>query len=147
MKMDDADFFEQIQARICHLQKTELRLQDELKKSTHDFERFIDNYALRIIDILDMIEMIKPTIEKENNATGQLIIKKVEKRLSAILQSCDVKEITFANEGIEIGKTRVLETQQKTSPEIPTGTIVKICRKGYQRANKTIRPADVITVA
>ena len=42
------------------------------------------------------------------------------------------------------GKTRVLETRE-ASGEIPAGTIIEICRKGYQRGNKIIRPADVIT--
>jgi molecular chaperone GrpE (heat shock protein) len=55
-----------------------------------------------------------------------------------------VQELIFTNGRIEAGKTRVLEAR-KVSGEIPTGTIINVCRKGYQRGDKIIRPADVIT--
>lgn len=53
-----------------------------------------------------------------------------------------MQEITLAHDRVEVGKTRVLETRQ-ISEGTPSGTILEVCRKGYQRGNKVIRP-DIV---
>lgn len=146
--INEPNFIEQIEQRICELQKTHLSLQEQFQRSQHDFERNLDHSALQIIDVLDMIETTKLNlnIEGEANSNARLIVKKIEQRLNNILRYWQVQEIVFKDGQIEAGKTRVLETQ-KVSDAIPAGTIVKICRKGYLRGAKTIRPADVITAS
>lgn len=137
---------EQIEVRICELQKAHIALQEQLKKNQTNFERTIEDSALRVIDILDMIETAKLNmiLDGEINSNAQIIINKIEKRLLGVLQCWQVQEITLKNGQIEAGKIRVLETQ-KASVETPKGSIVVVCRKGYQRVDKIIRPADVIT--
>ena len=147
MKVNGVDILAQIEERICKLQHDHITLYEELKKNQCDFERSLDSYALKIIDILDMIEMIKSSIdlEHEANINAKLIIKKVNKRLVAILEHCEVKEIIFTNKEVAPGKVRVLETYDPSSNDVRSGTIIKVCRKGYQRRDKIIRPSDVIT--
>jgi molecular chaperone GrpE (heat shock protein) len=93
--------------------------------------------------MIDMFTLNMKSVD-DNNSFAQLIIKKIEKKLNSVLAGWQVQEIVFEEGRIEPGKARVLETR-KVSKEILAGTIVEICRKGYQRCGKTIRSADVIT--
>lgn len=146
MQAKVVNYIEEIKTRICELQKDHVSLQEQFKKEHNNHSRFIDNSALRIIDILDMIEMTKLNVGLDNdvNSNGQFIIKKIEKRLTEVLKQWQVQEIIFQEGIVEAGKARVLETQKILSKS--AGTIIEVCRKGYQRDGKTIRPADVITV-
>ena len=147
MSLKDAPIIEEIETRICELQIAHVSLQEQLTQSKNTAERTIEGSALRIIDILDLIEMAKlnSVLHDQINFDSQLIIKKIEKRLLEILKSLQVHEIIFKENQIEIGKTRVIETRNVSHQS--SGTIVEICRKGYQRGDKTIRPTDVITAA
>lgn len=146
MKINDEDSIEHIAMRISTLQIAHVSLQEQFKQSQHQVERSMDDAVMRIIDILDMIEATKPSIELDSNThvNAQLIMKKIEKKLIDMLKHWHVQEISCQSGRVEIGKTRVLETK-KLSENISSGAIVEICRKGYQRDNKIIRPADVIT--
>jgi molecular chaperone GrpE (heat shock protein) len=146
MQINKPNLIEQIETRICELQKSYVSLQEQLKNSQNNFEHSLDDSALRIIDILDMINMAKLNMDLdcEANSNAQLIIKKIEKRITDVLRRLQVQEIIFTDGRIAAGKARVLETR-KVSGETPTGTIIEVCRKGYQRGDKIIRPADVIT--
>jgi molecular chaperone GrpE (heat shock protein) len=146
MPINDSNLIEKIEARICEIQKSHGSLQEQLKNSQNNNERNLDDFSLRIIDVLDLIGTAKSNLglDDEVNSNGLLIIKKIEKRLADILKRWQVQEILFKNNLIEAGKARVLETR-KVLEDVPTGTIIEVCRKGYQRGDKTIRPADVIT--
>lgn len=146
MPNNDPSVIDKIAARVGEIQKSYVCSQEQLKHSAGAFDRSIDEVVLRIIDILDMIDTAKLTTNasSEDNSTAQLVIKKIEKRLTEIIRRWQVQEITFNTGKVEPGKVRVLETR-KTSSEIPAATIIEICRKGYQRGDKVIRPADVIT--
>ncbi|OGT41595.1 MAG: nucleotide exchange factor GrpE [Gammaproteobacteria bacterium RIFCSPHIGHO2_12_FULL_40_19] len=84
------------------------------------------------------------SIQSNSPLDQNVVIKKIEKRLRNILTSHDVSEITFPNNQVEVGKARVVETRELLSDTTP-GTILDICRKGYQRNDKVLRPADVVT--
>jgi molecular chaperone GrpE (heat shock protein) len=146
MKINELNSIEQIKMRICELQKAHVSLQEQFKAYQNNVDSNLNDSALKIIDILDMIETTKSNVDLDNeaNSNTQLIIKKIEKRLIAILKYWQVQEIVFKDGQIEVGKAKVLETR-KVPGEIPVNTIVEVCRKGYQRGNKTIRPADVVT--
>ncbi len=140
--MDKTDLFEQIKIRISKLQQAQVQLQEQYKNTENESERSINDAALMIIDILDMITVSISNMNDESNAL--IIIKKIEKRLVNLLRRWQVEEIKFMNNQIELGKVRVLETR-KTQEKVLAGTIIEICRKGYQQNKKIIRPADVIT--
>ena len=137
------DVITEIQTRICDLQKAHVSLQEEVKNAQNTFDKELEDNALRLIDILDMIEVTKSNIEDKSNT--QMIINKVEKRIIDVLRRLKVQEIIFTNGCVEIGKARVLEVREATNLQ-QSGTILEICRKGYCRGDKIIRPADVITV-
>ena len=145
MQSNDLNSIEKIESRICKLQISHVSLQEKLKSSQNNFERNLDESALRIIDILDLIEITKENmnLSKDVHSYSQIIFKKIEKRLADILKKWEVQEIIFKNGQVEVGKTRVIETRPVSSSS--EGSIVEVCRKGYQRGDKTIRPADVIT--
>ena len=146
MKTNELHSIEQVKKRICELQKAHVSLQEQFKIYQNNTERNLNDSALRIIDVLDMIEKTKSNmdLDSEANSNMWLIIKKIEKRLTDILRYWQVQEIVFKDDRIEVGKARVLETR-KVSGEIFTGVIIEVCRKGYQRGDKIIRPVDVIT--
>lgn len=135
----------EIQTRICELQKSHVSLQDSVKSSQNFFDKELNDITLRLIDILDMIGITKSNDSVDNKSNGQIIINKIEKRIIEILKRLKVQEIIFTNNFVEIGKARVLETREVKEVH-NSGTILEICRKGYQRGDKVIRPADVITM-
>ena len=138
---------EKIETRLIEIQKSQVSLQEKLKRGENQFERMMDDAILRIIDILDMIEWSRKNRDLSGDADPNvpLIIKKIEKRLFEMICCWQVQEIRLEDGKIEPGKVRVLETRKSSSKEISTGSIIEVCRKGYQRGNKIIRPADVIT--
>ncbi len=147
MKKTNDDYLIEAKKRINKLQTAYLSLQEKFSEHQYQADCALEGYILRMIDIIDMMETMQANFRDNHtgNANTELLIKKVKKRLMGILQDCDVTEIHFENNQIEIGKARVLEKQAAPSPEISSGTILKICRKGYQRQDKVIRPVDVIT--
>ncbi|HBI21980.1 MAG TPA: nucleotide exchange factor GrpE [Legionella sp.] len=147
LQTNGADALEQIEARLCALQTAHVALQENVKNERHRFERHLDEDALRIIQILDMLDNTSSSrlgLSNEVPSNAERIIKKIEKRLIEILTHNQVQEIIVKNGCVEAGKTRVIETRP-ASEEAPAGTIIQICRKGYQRGDKVIRPTDVIT--
>lgn len=141
------DLIEEIENRICELQKNYVTLQEQNKSLKINFERALDDNILRIIDILDTIELIKggsTDNQTTTNVDSVLIVNKIQKRLLEFLKKNQVQEITFKDSRVEVGKARVLETRTPQQDR-PLGTILEICRKGYERGSKVIRPADVIS--
>lgn len=145
MQMHKLDSLEQIINRVCGLQRAQVTLQEQYKNSQNTFECHIEDSARAIIDILDMIEVttVNMNLDDVACANAKRIIQKIEKRLVSVLQSWQVKEIVFQDSIIEPGKARVMETRHVS--EIPVGSIIEVCRKGYQRYDKIIRATDVIT--
>lgn len=133
---------EQIEARLTAIQQSHILLQEKLKQAQNNLDRHIDDSTLRVIDILDLIATIQP--EMTDKGSSALIINKIQKRLTDILRHWQVQEINVNDGRIQAGKTRVVETRQ-ASDGTPSGEIIEVCRKGYQRGNKTIRPTDVIS--
>ena len=134
----------QIEDSISELQRSNIRLQEQLKEDQNNVEYTLNDAVLRIIDILDMITTVESNLGLEGDTNAQIVIKKIEKRLAELLRRLRVEEITIKNGQLEANKIRVLETRE-VSTDVPAATIIEVCRKGYQRDGKTIRPADVIT--
>ena len=144
---DTQRMIKKIETRLTGIQKSQVSLQEKLKHGGNEFERMTDDAILRMIDILDMIELSRKSgdVSGDMNPNAPLVIKKIEKRLLELIRCWQVQEIRLEDGKIEPGKARVLETRKSSGDEISTGSIIEVCRKGYQRGNKIIRPADVIT--
>jgi len=139
------DLIQHIATRITDVQKAQIALQDTVKTTQQQLDRTIEDASLKIIDVLDLLEHQKtdPLANTVPQHTS-LIVKKINKRLTELLARWQVEEIKLDEGLVKPGKTRVLETQPQTD-STPSGTIIKICRKGYQRADKILRPVDVIS--
>lgn len=143
---------EKVEKQICTLQYAHISLQEQLKNTHNKFERNLEDAALKIIDILDMMENARThlnlcdALNSRANANAELILHKIEKRLSAVLQCLQVQEISLTDGQNEIGTIRVIDTKTSliTSSK---GEILEVCRKGYKRGTKIIRAADVIVAA
>ncbi|NCT57118.1 MAG: nucleotide exchange factor GrpE [Legionella sp.] len=139
------NLLQDVATRITDLQKAHVALQDTVKTSQQQLDRTIEEASLKIIDILDLLEH-----QKTDSSTDMLpqhtalIIKKINKRLIELLTRWHIEEIKLDEGLVKPGKTRVLETQPQTE-STPSGTVLKVCRKGYQRENKILRPVDVIS--
>ena len=134
-------------ACICELQKSQVILHEQVKKTQNNHDCELAGSALHIIDILDMINALKASLVMDDmaNSTIKLIISKVEKRMIEVLKRWKVKEIILTDGVIEVGKVRVVEVRDSIDG-VPSGAIIEICRKGYQCGDKIIRPCDVITI-
>lgn len=87
MQTKNSSAIDKIEIRICELQTAYVALQEQLKNMQSDFERKLDDSALRIIGILDMMDMAKSNMNLNNdaNSNAQLIIKKLKKDRSDFL--------------------------------------------------------------
>jgi len=137
---------ETIEARIASIQKTLATSEENVKQTENLLDRQTHDSALKVIEILDMIETVRSSCEAETTTQtiSTLLITKIEKKLNELLRRWQVEIIDLSSGHVEIGKVRVLETR-KIDGHASTNTIIDVCRKGYQRGNKIIRPADVIT--
>lgn len=145
MKFDKACLLKHIKLRISDLQIKHVKLQEQYQALSQDANKQVQAIALQVIDLLDMIQIL-PTSSPDNNQMNAIIFQKIEKRLNKILNSLNITEIIF-NEGIlDPNKARVVDCR-KDSQNLPSTKILEVCRKGYQRGDKVVRPADVITVA
>ncbi len=145
MPSDDINRIDKIFERICELQKDNITVREEYAAAKIQFEKEVDKNILAIIDVLDVIEMTQNNKILGLDANATLVLTKINKRLLAILAKNNVDEIEFTDNKIVSGKARVLKTT--LADDVAAGTILQICRKGYQRGKKIIRPADVITAA
>ncbi len=144
----EESLLEEVSARILQLQKAHVSLEEQSKEINNTYERKINDTALKLIDILDLIDTIKASAVSNNivnAATELVVIKKIERRLIEVLKSLQIVEIIFKDNKIDTENARVIETIQ--NPNLEPGTIVSICRKGYRTENRVIRSADVITVS
>ena len=128
---------DKIRIRIASLQKACLALQEKQEHDLQEAERQINESALKVIDILDMIESICPNASIEGTPpapeTCLKVIRKCERRLLDVLSFWQTNEIQILDNEIRPGEVRVLDTVD--------------CRKGYQRKSRILRPADVICSA
>jgi molecular chaperone GrpE len=146
MSPNELNTIKEIENRISKLQKDYVLLQDKYNNSQKNFERKLDDLILKIIEIEDLMELSHTNLisDAEIPSNFLLIMNKIKKKIAGVLTWLQVQPIELTDRRIIPGKVRVVETQ-KVAGDIPPGTIVNICRKGYHRGNKIIRPADVIT--
>jgi len=82
MDADIATTFEEVESRICKLQKTNVSQKEKLRNYEYEHKQTQKSYILRIIDIIDMLESIRKNInlDIEENSNAALIIKKISKK-------------------------------------------------------------------
>ncbi len=132
-----------ISGHIYSTQKLNVELQEELQNVNRESANTLDRAALRVINTLDFIYSIKKTLEIESL---QIIIDKILKKLRLFLEEIGVSEIVLEDNCIVDSKlTRVVDTKNGAYNQKP-GSIIEICRRGYIRSGKVIRPVDVVTI-
>ena len=82
MPSEGVDLVSQIETRICKLQEDHISLQEKFKEDQNSVGRNLDDSALRMIEILELIDMSKSNMDL--GSEGPLIINKIVKRISDI---------------------------------------------------------------
>lgn len=130
--IDDIDW---ITEQFVHLQKNLVRTNDEVARTKQSYAHSLDALILGILEVLDLGERL----EKEPDCGPYL--HKLTKKIAALLKGNGVRVIETLT--VDPAFVRVLET--RSCSEKPDGTVLEICRKGYIRGDKVLRPQDVIT--
>lgn len=94
MEINDTHPLDKIRKRICDLQHSYVSLEEKFKINKNNFDQQIVSSALRIVDILDMIELTQSSLDNmgESNSSAKIIISKIEKRLISLLSDLQVHE-------------------------------------------------------
>lgn len=136
------EIIEHINEDVAKIQTSNVKLQEELKMHKDKIENTLDRACLQIIEILDFIYSIEKSMDLENL---KLVVNKILRKLTLFLEELKVTEIILEDNALVDSKlTRVIDTKDVVAPKIQ-GEILEICRRGYMRAGKVIRPLDVIT--
>ena len=137
------NLIDNISEHIYSTQKLNVELQEELQNTKRKAENTLDRATFMIINTLDFIYSIKKSLEIESL---QIIIDKILKKLMLFLEEIGVQEIVLEDNCIVDSKlTRVVDTKEGAYNQKP-GSIIEICRRGYIRSGKVIRPVDVVTL-
>ncbi len=137
------NLIDNISQHIYSTQKLNVELQEELQNTKRKAENTLDRATFMIINTLDFIYSIKKSLEIESL---QIIIDKILKKLMLFLEEIGVQEIVLEDNCIVDSKlTRVVDTKEGAYNQKP-GSIIEICRRGYIRSGKVIRPVDVVTL-
>ena len=137
------NLIDNISEHIYSTQKLNVELQEELQNTKRKAENTLDRATFMIINTLDFIYSIKKSLEIESL---QIIIDKILKKLMLFLEEIGVQEIILEDNCIVDSKlTRVVDTKKGAYNQKP-GSIIEICRRGYIRSGKVIRPVDVVTL-
>lgn len=144
MMCELTDVVDQISKQVTELQKTCITSQEAASNAERQHGKIIDALLLQLIDVLDLIEIFKKNTVLYTENKNHCLLLKIEKRLEQVLARLNVHEIVFPDHKILPGIARVLESQASCDG-LTSGMIIDICRRGYQRGDKVIRPADVIT--
>ncbi len=99
-----------------------------------------DKLALDLIDICDLIELVKKDREKIA-ADESRVINKIERRIERVLAAMNVKKIEFADNLIRENAVKVISTEVVTG--MAKGTILQTYRQGYILGERVLRPAEV----
>lgn len=131
--MDFVKVVDEIANRISILQKDYVLFQENDRKEKRIAEKGKDRIALGLIEILDLLQS---EIETPDDL---LRIKNVASRkLQNLFSEFELTEIsTNKLDELKPGEFRVLESQERQE--------MMICRKGYRRQGKVLRPVDVIS--
>ena len=132
--MNQENIFE-ISHRLIALQTAHVSLQEERLRNTHAAEQQLDDMALGIIDILDLTGSFHACAQADTDTVR--VLKKVDRRLKSLLDRFSVREIEFSEGEFTPGLVRVLETRSDLEH-------AEICRKGYARGNRVLRPVEVV---
>src|SRR5438445_10012587 len=92
MQIDLSTALNSIENRVCDLQKSYIAVQEQLKKSQNKADRQLDEFALQVIDILDMVEVAQAKLHLQVESDSFLVIKKIERKLGHLLGFWKIQE-------------------------------------------------------
>ncbi|MBK8204399.1 MAG: nucleotide exchange factor GrpE [Bdellovibrionales bacterium] len=119
--------------RLLAMQKGFISCVENLRNENKEAVRQMDLLIIGHIEILDLFDHLP-----ENNSSDQLrLLRKTERRLKALLGMFGVTEIEVKENHLKPGLVRVLESTG--------GANFQVCRRGYMRGNRVLRPAEIIT--
>lgn len=139
MKMKpEEDELGEVRRRIAAIQKAHVTEIEKRRREKHEADQQLDRLMVGVIEVLDLLEAVDNGHSSPAGSDQQsLLFRKVKRRLNALLEQAEVTEIPVDGQSLTPGLVRVLES--RGSPTI------EVCRKGFRRGSRVLRPAEVIT--
>lgn len=140
-----------LRAKLVDFQKEVLNLSQELSARNQQHREQEDHLFLELAAVLDAFENVFKSIEEKEDAfdkSARRVLKSfraIHRKLLRILADSGVVRLEFPGGKAQIGLCKVVDTEPVDGSE--NGHIVSIVRNGYQRGDRILRPAEVITVA
>ncbi|MGE3682453.1 MAG: nucleotide exchange factor GrpE [Bdellovibrionales bacterium] len=126
--------YQEICRHIVAIQKAYVTESETRRRESQKAEKEMDLLLLGVIEVLDLLD--SPAIQEAGGDQNRFL-RKTQRRLSALLEQFGVSEIVIGNNELTPGLVRVLESRGA-----PT---IEVCRRGYRRGARVLRPAEVIT--
>ncbi len=140
-KVDIENFFTKFQKEILELKSI---ISDERMQANNSELSLL----MELFETIDALEnLIENLLQKEQSKTIKRITKNVDsikKKIYRILSNREIDKILFPDNMAIFGLCKVVDTE--SSDELPEKTITKIVKNGFQRGDKILRPAEIITI-
>jgi molecular chaperone GrpE (heat shock protein) len=142
---------QRLQEKLIDFQRDIISLSQKLQSKKQAFQDSEDNLLLELMLVLDAFENIFKHLE-EKEATFEKSVRRslqsfkgIQRKIMRTLEERGVEKIEFPDGKAVIGLCKVVETRAVDGLE--EGEIIAIVCNGYRRADRVLRPAEVITVA
>ena len=129
----NSNLHEQISERLLAMQRGFVTEIEKERKASHVGTQQMDLLLVGLIEIIELFE----NLSNDGSVDHTRLLHKTQRRLSALLEKFEVTEIQIDGNQLKPGFVRVLESRG--------GPSVQVCRRGYVRGSRVLRPAEVIT--
>ncbi len=139
-----------LRAKLVDFQKRIMTLSQELRQNDKERQDSENRFALEIVAVLDSFENVLDNVQGKEESFDKAAKRAVKsfraiyRKLIRVLEERGVEKIEFADGKAKIGLCQVVETRVEQGRE--QGSILAVVRNGYQRGDRVLRLAEVITV-
>ena len=126
------------------------QLKNKVIRKEQEKQDQLRDMLLAIIDIVDSFERVEEGLAErglDKSEEGSRVMKRykgVHRKLMNVLNINGVEPLTFPNNQLVVGFSRVVDTVPDNTKQ--NDEIITIIRNGYVRGDELIREAEVITV-
>lgn len=142
---------DRLKAKLIDFQKKIVTLSREIESREELSRQHQDHLFLELASVLDSFENIFNALQDKEESFDKPVkramksFRGVYRKLLRIMDESGVERLEFPDGKAEIGRCKVINTEPMRGME--EGTIISVVRNGYRRGERTLRPAEVITVA
>ena len=141
-----------LHSKLVAFQRRIIALSDELRRVNSQCRDNEDRFLLELLTVLDAFENVFANLAEKEPAfdksakRGMKSFRAIYRKLTRLLEEKDVIQMVFPEdraapmEWCQVAETNVADDKED-------GVVLAIIKNGYQRGDRVIRPAEVITVA